>query len=481
MAKNTFTINLKAKLKDVNESAKTIQSQINQLEKKVGELNVDLKINKNAQSEINKQFKEINSKLTTLQNQANIKLKVEGVDKAKKQFDTLQKALDNLSSGINVNKSGDIEGFTQKSQSITSAGQAITKYTDELGRQLTVTRSLNGENEKYSARLTTTNKIISDVESAEKKITKVYKTREQALKDVGLTQEKLNEEFEQPDIISKDSGQYIEKYNNVLKDTVTLTKRVVDGNETWSASYKKISDDAEDFVHKFAHDWERAWESFTTYMTVQELFHALMQSIKSAVEQVEKLDSALVELQKVSNISKENLGKFTNEAYAMADSVAKTGSEMIEAATEFSKAGYADDQILKLGKLALMYTNIADEEIEAGDAANFMIAQLKAFNLEGENLVDNAEMVINSVNEVSNNFAVSSADLANNIGNASAVMANAGNSLAQTIGLMTAGTEITRDASKVANGKKTKPYIYSNMYINTVLNPVILKALMTTA
>lgn len=46
---------------------------------------------------------------------------------------------------------------------------------------------------------------------------------------------------------------------------------------------------------------------------------------------------------------------------------------------------------------------------------------------------------------------------------------------------MTAGTEITRDASKVANGKKTKPYIYSNMYINTVLNPVILKALMTTA
>ena len=66
MAKNTFTINLKAKLKDVNESAKTIQSQINQLEKKVGELNVDLKINKNAQSEINKQFKEINSKLTNL-------------------------------------------------------------------------------------------------------------------------------------------------------------------------------------------------------------------------------------------------------------------------------------------------------------------------------------------------------------------------------------------------------------------------------
>lgn len=34
-------------------------------------------------------------------------------------------------------------------------------------------------------------------------------------------------------------------------------------------------------------------------------------------------------------------------------------------------------------------------------------------------------------------------------------MANAGNSLEQMIGLMTAGTEITRNASKVANGLKT--------------------------
>ena len=34
-------------------------------------------------------------------------------------------------------------------------------------------------------------------------------------------------------------------------------------------------------------------------------------------------------------------------------------------------------------------------------------------------------------------------------------MANAGNSLEELIGLMAAGTEITRNASKVANGLKT--------------------------
>ena len=50
-----------------------------------------------------------------------------------------------------------------------------------------------------------------------------------------------------------------------------------------------------------------------------------------------------------------------------------------------------------------MYTNITDEEISAADAAEFIIAQLKAFNLESENLnetLKNSYRVIDAVNEV---------------------------------------------------------------------------------
>lgn len=57
---------------------------------------------------------------------------------------------------------------------------------------------------------------------------------------------------------------------------------------------------------------------------------------------------------------------------------------MVEAATEFAKAGYDEDQSLELGRIALMYTNIADEAVSAGEAANFIIAQMKAFNIEAE-------------------------------------------------------------------------------------------------
>ena len=123
---------------------------------------------------------------------------------------------------------------------------------------------------------------------------------------------------------------------------------------------------------------------------------------------------------------------------------------MVGAATAFAKAGYKDNA-LELGTVAAMYTNIADEEISAADAADMIIAQMKAFNIEAKDTTH----IIDAINEVSNNFAVSSSDIARNLGKSSAVMANAGNSMEQYIGLMTAATEVTRNASKAANGLKT--------------------------
>ena len=54
-------------------------------------------------------------------------------------------------------------------------------------------------------------------------------------------------------------------------------------------------------------------------------------------------------------------------------------SEMIEAATEFRKNGFNDEDAAQLGHISAMYQNISDEAISAGDSAKFIIAQLVAF------------------------------------------------------------------------------------------------------
>lgn len=124
---------------------------------------------------------------------------------------------------------------------------------------------------------------------------------------------------------------------------------------------------------------------------------------------------------------------------------------MVEAATEFRKSGFGDEDAANLALVATMYQNVADESISAADSAGFIIAQMKAFNIEAEN----ATHIIDAVNEISNNYAVSSSDLANNLGKVSSALAVGGNSFEETLGMMTAITEITRNASTAARGLVT--------------------------
>lgn len=121
---------------------------------------------------------------------------------------------------------------------------------------------------------------------------------------------------------------------------------------------------------------------------------------------------------------------------------------MVEAATEFKKSGYDEADSAQLAKVASLYQNIADEQISAGEAANFIISQMKAFNLTA----DDSEHIIDAVNNVSNNMAVSSADLATNIGKASAALATGNNTYEETLALMTGIVEITRSGTKAARG-----------------------------
>lgn len=96
-----------------------------------------------------------------------------------------------------------------------------------------------------------------------------------------------------------------------------------------------------------------------------------------------------------------------------------------------------------------MFTNVADEEISAADSASFIISQMIAFGIEA----DNAIGIIDRVNEVANEFSVSSGDLSTALGIVASTSAAMGNSIDETLGVVTAITEQTRNASKSARAK----------------------------
>lgn len=125
---------------------------------------------------------------------------------------------------------------------------------------------------------------------------------------------------------------------------------------------------------------------------------------------------------------------------------------MIEAATEFRKNSFNDEDSATLAQVATLYQNVADDAISASDSASIIISQMKAFNIPAENAIH----IIDAINAVSNNFAVSSTDVATALSKTSSAMGVLGNDFESTIGLVTAGTEImTGQATKVARGLRT--------------------------
>lgn len=172
----------------------------------------------------------------------------------------------------------------------------------------------------------------------------------------------------------------------------------------------------------------------------------------AAMQAVLDFDKSLTEMKKVSSLSGQELDNYTKKLAELGEQTARSRSEMVDASTEFIKSGFSEDDAAELARVATMMQNVADSEMDAGTAANFITSQLKAFKLDAAD----AETILDGLNEVSNNFAVSSTDISSGLSKTSSAMGALGNDYQQTIGLLTAGTEILQNQSgKVARGLRT--------------------------
>lgn len=180
------------------------------------------------------------------------------------------------------------------------------------------------------------------------------------------------------------------------------------------------------------------------YMIIQKT----IQAIKSMTKAVCELDATLTEFNKVADLSTEQLEEFADKAFEAADKIGRTGKDMIEAATEFKRAGYDLEQSLEMGNAALVMTNVADGINQTSDAASTLISVLKGFNISDADIMS----IVDKMNSVSNQSPVGFDNLADGLERVSGTMSQAGNSIDETIGLLTGGFAQLRNMEKVSTG-----------------------------
>lgn len=172
--------------------------------------------------------------------------------------------------------------------------------------------------------------------------------------------------------------------------------------------------------------------------------------VRSLVDEVKTLDTAMVELRKVTEATDEQFSAFQKSAANTAKTYGASISDVIDATSEFSRAGFGLVDAEELGRVATLYKNVGGS-ITIGAASESIISIMKAFNIEAEN----SERIIDKINKVSNNFSITSGGLGESLQRVSSAMFAANNTLDETISLTTVANEIVQDPVSVAQGWRT--------------------------
>lgn len=202
------------------------------------------------------------------------------------------------------------------------------------------------------------------------------------------------------------------------------------------------------FFSNLKNGFRDALSNIVKYQLAYEIIQKTVDAIKAMTNSVCDLDKNLTEFNKVADLSYNQLSQFSEKAYEAADKIGRTGSDMIEASTEFKRAGYDLNNSLEMGNAALVMTNVADGITQTSDAASTLISVLKGFNVSESDIMS----IVDKMNSVSNQSPVGFDNLADGLERVSGTMNQAGNDIDQTIGLLTGGFVQLRNMEKVSSG-----------------------------
>lgn len=178
----------------------------------------------------------------------------------------------------------------------------------------------------------------------------------------------------------------------------------------------------------------------------------LISTVKQGVSTVVDLDTALVDLRKTAKMSGSELADFYKDANTEAKNLGVTTKEIIEQAAAWSRLGYSTaNEVKTMSRLSSQFAQISPG-MSVQEAQESLVSTMKAFGFETDDVLDG---IMSKVNILGNSFALSNKDLADALQVSSSSMKAANNSFEQTLALITAGTEITQDASRVGNGLRT--------------------------
>lgn len=248
----------------------------------------------------------------------------------------------------------------------------------------------------------------------------------------------------------------IKKYGQAFRELATLQRNATSDKELaeYNVKYRNLVStvQAEGLTGRsFGAELKRGFNQIGQFVGTYAIFQKSIQTLKQMWKAVLDVDTAITELRKVSDASDLQLDAYFNEATESAKKYGATISDVISSTADWSRLGYSLEDSKKLSDITTLYQRVGDNMTQE-KASESLVSTLQGFKLNA----DEAKHIVDSFNEVGNNFAIGSDGIGEALQRSASSMMAAGNTLEQTIGLVTAANEVVQDPARVGNGFKTK-------------------------
>lgn len=185
---------------------------------------------------------------------------------------------------------------------------------------------------------------------------------------------------------------------------------------------------------------------FTARFGIEEVF----QAFRVGVQYVRDIDNALTDLKKVTNETDAGYERFLQTMSKTAGIIGSTVAELTQMSAEWARLGFSMSESADLAESTAVLMNVSEFEdpIEASQA---LISTIQAFGYAAEESMD----VVDIMNEIGNNYAVSSDGIATALQDSASALMAGGNSMEEATAMIAAANKVVQDPSQVGSGLRT--------------------------
>lgn len=191
-------------------------------------------------------------------------------------------------------------------------------------------------------------------------------------------------------------------------------------------------------------------KEYSYYFTGSMMIMRAISWVREGITVIKDIDAALTELKKVTDETEESYENFLNTAAKTADKVGSTIKDVVSSTADWARLGYSMKEAHTLATSTQVLMNVSEFD-DVSKATDTLISSIQAFKYTAEESMD----VVDILNTIGNNYAISTADLATSLTKSSGSLVAANGTLEEAVALTATANTIIQDADVVGTALKT--------------------------